>query len=177
MLAKLNIFEIRRDALSVLKNKRTFSFTLLYYLTPLLIAVLLYKIDFQLSDNMASAVISGISLFSGFMFSLLFIITSNYSNRKNKLDISQEENLRYLNHYKSFSNNLISLISYSIIKALIVIALIIVLNSSSDFLNSYKEFASKVVLGVLFIIIFQYFLMVIWILKNMYSMLFEDINR
>lgn len=178
MLNKLNILEIRRDALYVLKlNTNKYEFLTIYYCIPISIAFILHYINYDIETRLFRNLISGISLFAGMLFSIIFIVSKNYNERKRDLQSKNEEDLQYLNRYKKFSNNIISLISFVVIKAILIIVLLIISDAYKHFLDDEVNFQLRLIWDVFVIIIIQFLLYIIVILKEMYAMQYDDINR
>ena len=101
MLSKLNIFEIRKDALIAVKdNANIFSFWLVYYILPIIIASFLHYIKYDVDTKLFGNLISGISLFAGLLFSIIFIVSNNLNTRREQLQTKNEEDIRYIETYK-----------------------------------------------------------------------------
>jgi len=178
MLKKLNILEIRGDAIRALKaNTNKYEFLVIYYFFPVLIAILFHYFKIDIETRIFRNLIGGISLFSGMLFSIIFVVSKNFNTRKEQLNTKDEDDLIYLNQYKKFSNNLISLISYLIIKAIIIIIILILSDGYKHHLNDTVNFNLRAMWDVFIILIFHYLLYVIVILKEMYIMQYDDINR
>lgn len=118
------------------------------------------------------------------MFTLLFIVTSNYKTRKSQIPAKEEEDIKYLDRYYTFTRNVVSLISYSIIKAGIVIILTIIYVSlyPKDSIFLYIKDINipiyiLIINSLIIIQLLQFLIIIIIILKEMYAMLYDDINK
>lgn len=169
------LWQIVKDGNRVIKKElKSTRYLIYFWICPILLAFWLFKLNINFT-KVASDVIGGIGLFAGLMFTLLFIITDNYNKKKEKLKgQSHQAAISHLATYKEFANNTISLISYSIIIAGLVIATTVV--SSSIIEIDYKSI--DIVLQLLLsIFLFQFVVTIILILNAMYTMLWDDINN
>ncbi len=177
-LQNLNIFEIRNDAIKAISDRdgKIWVF-IFYYGLPILVSYILFKYNYRLNKEVSGNLISGISLLSGLMFSLLVVITNNYSRRRSKLNHKEDEHVRYLENYKSFSNNLIAVISYVVVKSIVIIVFLVFANSYYEYIDQKIDIVFKLSWSVIYILLIQYVIFVLYIIKNMYAMLYDDINQ
>ena len=127
MFSKFNIVEVITDGLKLLSGKhKFFPFVLFYFLLPAIIAVGFVLVNISIDNDIISNIISSLSLFSGLLFSVIFILTGNYATRKTLLSSStmEEEVKKYLDRYKEFTNNTSTLILFSLILAILTIVLL-----------------------------------------------------
>lgn len=179
MISKLNILEIRNDAIRILqKDSSVFSFYLIYYVIPILIASgVVFWLSITINTSLFGNLNAGISLFSGLLFSIIFIVSNNYKERRISHNSPDDENIRYLERYYEFSTTLISLISYTIIKALYIIVFTVVISLYSEHIKGSIDVPVKILWSLLIVFLYQFLLYVIIILKEIYSMQYEEINR
>lgn len=178
MINKLNIFEIRKDAIRALRrDTKLYQFIFIYYLVPISIAVLLHYFKYDIETRMFRNLIGGISLFAGLLFSIIFIVGKNYSTRKEKYNTGNEEDLQYLKTYKLFANNLVSLVSYLIIKAILIVSILIISDAYKNFLDEQVNFYLRLMWDFFVLLIIQFVLLLFVILVEIYKMQYDEINR
>jgi len=178
MLDKLNILEIRKDAISsIQKGSSKLSFILVYYGIPLVCAVAIHLVNYDVNTDLFGNLISGISLFAALLFSIIFVVSNNLNSRKNQYKSNDEENIRYLSNYKNFANSLVSLISYTIVKAIMIVVILIISDAYFDYLNEKSNLLLKIIWDILIVLLVQFLLYIIIILREMYVMQYEDINK
>lgn len=186
MFSKIDIFEIRKDAVkSMRKDSNIFSFLLIYYIFPAFASVIIFITNYKINTALFGNLLSGISLFSGMLFSIIFIVSNNFNTRKEKIDSKEEENKSYIDRYKTFANELTSLISYTVVKALVIIVLLIISDAANNYVDntgsSYFDDSFLLLLkfigAILIFLLYQFLLYIVVILKEMYVMQFDDINR
>ena len=178
MLSKLNIFEIRKDALIAVKdNANIFSFWLVYYILPIIIASFLHYIKYDVDTKLFGNLISGISLFAGLLFSIIFIVSNNLNTRREQLQTKNEEDIRYIETYKKFAKNIVSLISYTVVKAIFIIIILIISDAVYSYLDKEVNLFLRILWDVLVVFLYQFIFYIILILKEMYSMQYEDISK
>lgn len=191
MWTKIKIWEIRKDAINslqkdyngnVVKNKFVTAFY--FYITPLIISVILLIIGVTITNDIANYFITGISIFAGLFFNLLLVVSDKLNIRKRLLDTDPNEETRnYVIRYRHFSEQLISQISYSIV---ISISLIILM-----FMTHFKTWLPKtdhcsiiiiykslkyILNGLIFYHGMQFIIMLFVILSSMYVMLLDDLK-
>lgn len=179
MIDKINILEIRNDAIDILKkDSSSWSFYFVYYVFPIIISlIIIFCLSININTDLFRNLIAGISLFSGLLFSIIFIVSNNYKDRKVSYNSKDEENKRYLKAYYDFSTNLISLISYSIIKALYIIVITVVISIYYEYVELKTDNIIRFFWTLLLVFLYQFLLYVIIILKEIYTMQYEEINR
>jgi hypothetical protein len=181
MIHNFNIIDVIRDGYkSIRGDSRLLVFILIYLLLPLLFGGYMSIMDYRISGNVTSDILGGIGLFAGLMFTLLFVVTSNYKNRKEQLSGSNEdENVNYIKRYHSFTEDAVSLISFSIVKAGMVIIITIVYVSVLPE-NAGEQGCSlliRILNGILIMQLLQFLMIIVRILKEMYAMLYDDISK
>lgn len=177
LLHNLNIIEIRKDALKSMMEGKKWIFIVIYYMIPIVVSGVLIKYSYYIGNGVLGNLISGICLLSGLMFSLLFVITNNFNSRKSQIVSKDEEDIRYIENYRNFANKLISIISYFVVKSIIIILLLIIESSYYDYLNEKINILYKAIWFLSYLLFYQYIIQLIYILKNMYAMLYDDVNR
>lgn len=178
MLSKLNVLEIRKDALVAVKdNASQFSFIAIYYIIPILIASTLHLIKYDVDTRLFGNLISGISLFAGLLFSIIFIVSNNLNTRREKLQTKNEEDIRYVETYKKFAKNIVSLISYTVVKSIFIIIILIISDAVYSYLDNEVSLFLRLLWDVLIIFLYHFIFYIILILKEMYSMQYEDISK
>lgn len=177
MLNKLNIFEIYKDGINAIKgDSKYIYFIFIYYIFPIMCGFCLSYYKYIIAKNISSDIIGGIGLFAGLMFTLLFIVTNNYKTRKSQILSKEEEDIKYLERYLNFTRTLVSLISYSIIKAGLIIILTITYVSLHTKGNNIS-IDIQIINGLIIIQLLQFLIIIVIILKEMYAMLYDDINK
>ena len=124
MFSRLNIFEIVKDGLKVIKGEtKSLPFIIFYLAFPLFISCVVVYLNFGINNDIVSNIISSISLLSGLLFSVIFILIGNYLSRKKEFLSSeiQDEKQRYLGRYRQFTGDLTTLILFSIVVAIFTI--------------------------------------------------------
>ncbi|MDR2084887.1 MAG: hypothetical protein LBP67_07825 [Bacteroidales bacterium] len=180
MLKRLNIFEICKDGINAIQGEsKRITFFLIYWLIPIIFAIILCHFDCFISKGISSDIIGGIGLFAGLMFTLLFVVTNSYRTRKEQLSKDEsDENKSYLTRYNTFAENIVSLISYSIVKAgLIIVFTLAYISLLTYECNNLSVIFSKICNGLLIIQLIQFAIIITMILKEMYAMLYDDINK
>lgn len=152
-----------------------------------------YFFNITIDDVFVSNVISSISIFSGLLFSVIFILLENYNKRKDKIGNNPpEELIRYVKRYKDFTSKISTIILFSIVVAMISIIILLLIifilkiklsNINYEFIFSYKNQLiqlKKILLCILQTIcitfLYNYFLIVINLIKEIYAIVFDSIN-
>lgn len=192
MWNKIRILEIRKEAFESLKyiddnaSEKSNIYMLYMYILPLVASALLLLIGIFITDDIATYLITSISIFAGLFFSLLFIVTERYNSKKEQLRSNEnEEVLNYLIRYKNFSKFLIRQISYTIVLAIVLILLMALIYFSPQVpqLNLFgygemiRTICKYIFNGVIYYFGCQFLIFIIVILGNTYVMLSDDINN
>ncbi len=200
MFSKFNLLELLTDGFSDIRiGKSKFVSLIIHLLIPLLLAVTCIKFNIRFDNDIISSIISSISIFSGLLFSVIFILLQNYSARRKtnrgKLD---EEVINYLERYKNFTRQVSTLILFSIAIALksIVLLLIYMLVFKAKFADesslfqliheqllffydgntSSKNLLLNTIQIISSILLFNYLLTIFVLVKEVYAMIYDDIN-
>lgn len=194
MWNKIRILEIRKGAFESLsykddnaneKNKSNI-YILYLYVLPIVVSALLLLIGIFITDNIATYLITSISIFAGLFFGLLFIVTERYNSKKAQLQSDENEEVRnYLIRYKNFSKFLIRQISYTIVLAIVLIFLMALIYFSPQVprldLWGHGELVRTICKycfnGIIYYWGCQFLIFIIVILGNTYVMLSDDINN
>lgn len=191
MWSKIRILEIRNNAFESLKYKddnareKSKIYMLYMYILPLLVSALLLVTGIFITNDIATYLITSISIFAGLFFGLLFIVTERYNAKKEQLKANENEEVKnYLIRYKNFSKFLIRQISYTIVLALFLIMLMALIYFSPQVPRfdlcglgeSFRTICKYVLNGVVYFWGCQFLIFIIVILGNTYVMLSEDIN-
>lgn len=179
MFNPINIFDIIIDGHRAISGGSRIFAICIYWITPIIIASILWYFGYYIPSNITSDVISGIGLFAGLMFTLLFVVTTNYKNRKQQLENdSNEETKNYIRRYHTFTESAVALISYSIVKAGIIIFFTIVYNALDSIINnSGHDWVIFLMSAFLEIFWIQFIIVITRILREMYVMLYDDIEK
>lgn len=150
---------------------------------PVVISFGLYFLtNFQSKlPEFSSDILSGLSIFSGLLFSLIVVIVDKAKTRKATLLSSEnEEEKNYLTKYLLYSEQLVTQISLSIIYAFIVILLLILSLIRLENLNIPIEIMTIMSsIGIFLITYFsiQFFFLILLIISGMYSIFINDIDN
>ncbi len=192
MWTKIRILEIRKEAFESLKYKddnareESKTYVLYMYVLPLLVCALLLVAGIFITNDIATYLITSISIFAGLFFGLLFIVTERYNAKKEQLkDDKNEEARNYLIRYRNFSKFLIRQISYTIVLAIVLFSLMALIYFSPQVpqlnLWGYGELVRTICKYIFNGIIYywgcQFLIFIIVILGNTYVMLSDDINN
>lgn len=197
---KIRLSKIRDDAKNSLyrdfngriKNKSTVRVYL--YGIPIFTTLILLILGVFIEKDIASYLITGISIFAGLFFGLLFIVNEKYNSRKDNLSNNRnEETINYLKRYKIFASQLMSQISYTIVLSIGIILLssIVYFSGNININESIVEFISPKMIniatvslnllkyflnGAIFYLSIQLVLFIIVILSSTYVMLLDDLD-
>jgi len=100
-----------------------------------------YFFNITIDDVFVSNVISSISIFSGLLFSVIFILLENYNKRKDKIGNNPPEELvRYVKRYKDFTSKISTIILFSSSDTLLIVKYLLLtsLHFKPSNLNSLK---------------------------------------
>lgn len=162
-----------------------FKLLLLYYGMPIILSLILVGLKQFLTENSITFFITGISIFAGLFFNLLIVVSDKMEKRKALFLSKYEATSKYANDYKIFSERLISSISYAIILSIFLIGLMFFSQLNYRVLNKFfvKEFVtsfeilSKYSLNFIsYFIGFQFIILLLHILTELYDMLIHDMN-
>ena len=195
MLHKFNVLELIRDGFIEIKVCLNLYCNLFFhFILPLTISFVFIFFNVSLDNDIISNIIGSISIFSGLLFSVIFVVTENYSKRKNDLSNNfNEEAKKYLKRYKEFSKHISTLILFSILIAMFSIVLLLLflfiskasiygldINGKIFELLKNTEITKELILQTLQVLIliflFNYLLTIINLIKEVYAMLFDNIN-
>jgi uncharacterized membrane protein (DUF485 family) len=120
---------IKKTILYIAEEKSNLHVLLFFFCFPFLIATLPLFFNFQLNEESESGnIISGLSLFIGFFFSLIFVISDRVQLKKDELTKLAEIDLSRkarLNEYIDFGQKLVGTITSTVYISLILIVLIL----------------------------------------------------
>lgn len=162
--------EIIKTALSFLSESKGW-----FYVFPGMVAigVFLLTIFIDNSLNLLVDVVGPIGIFSALMFSVIFIVVEHFLKRKEKYTTNDEENVDYLKRYHDFTRDTVAVISFSIFLAGFIIMLVIIAQHIT--FDSKWYLASKNMVFTFFLL--QYFAIIIIVVKQMYVMLIDDMEK
>lgn len=155
---------------------------LIFDFLPVVISFFLFfYTNFQsMLPQFSSDILSGLSLFSGLLFSLIVVIVDKAKTRKaNLLASSNEEEKNYLSKYLIYSEQLVTQISLSILYAFIVIFLLIFIRISLTNFNITHEFSTVLsTIGIILITYFsiQFLILILIIISGMFSIFINEIH-
>lgn len=189
MLRKLHIWEIIKNGHKSLyheidgyKGNVIVKF-LLFDLSPLIVSlffVFFSNFHYKL-EEFSSDILSGLSLFSGLLFSLIVVIVDKAKARKGSLLSSKnEEEKNYLSKYLLYSEQLITQISLSIIYSFSIIILLVLTQIQIENIPIpiniilFLYFA-----GITLITYFsiQFFILILIIISGMYSVFINELDN
>ena len=119
------------------------------------------------------------SIFAGLLFSLIIVIVDKAKKIKDKPRGNNEGEFYYVSRYLRFSKQLITKISFAIIIALIVIIFGILgeINFGLTFIpEGISKFKNHIISFIICYFSTQFFLLVIHIISEMYSVFLEEIK-
>ena len=196
MLHKFNVLELIRDGFIEIKVCLNLYCNLFFhFILPLTISFVFAFFSIKFDNDIISNIIGSISIFSGLLFSVIFVVTENYSKRKADLSNNfNEEAKSYLKRYKDFSKHISTLILFSILIAMCSIIFLllflfvtkasmngIIINEGLfKFFENYKievkENILMVIQTLILIFLFNYLLTVVALIKEIYAVLFDNVN-
>jgi hypothetical protein len=162
-----------------------FKLNLFYYGIPFIFSSLLISLNQLLNESSITYFITGISIFAGLFFNLLIVISDKMEKRKKLLYSNYEPTNKYAKDYKNFSERLIASISYAIILSIIVIGLMFFtqlnfVRLEKYFIKEYVEYLNKISDYFFnfssYFIGFQFLILLLHILTDIYDMLIHDMN-
>ncbi len=162
-----------------------FKLNLFYYGIPFLLSTILICLNQLLNENSITYFITGISIFAGLFFNLLIVVSDKMEKRKKLLNSTYEPTHRYAKDYKVFSERLIASISYAIVLSVLLIGLMFFtqlnfLPLEKYFIKEFVDYLSKSSIYFFnfasYFIGFQFILILLHILTDIYDMLIHDMN-
>lgn len=158
---------------------------LFYYGIPFIFSSLLISLNQLLNESSITYFITGISIFAGLFFNLLIVVSDKMEKRKKLLYSNYEPTNKYAKDYKIFSERLIASISYAIILSIVVIGLMFFtqlnyVRLEKYFIKEYVEYLNTVSDYFFnfssYFIGFQFLILLLHILTDIYDMLIHDMN-
>lgn len=198
MLSETNLFLIIKDANKslftsidgVIEKKDKAIKLYIFDLLPTIISILIVISNGILNESLTNILITGLSIFSGLFFSLIFVVTEKAKEiRKEYTESTDDELINFKIRYLNFSKQLIAQISYSILIALMIILLAFLtkIELSSDLIRLPDYFQNGLALSkliipkllylILYILLIRFLIVFVIILSSMYSMFLEQINN
>jgi hypothetical protein len=198
MLSETNLFLIIKDANKslftsidgVIEKKDKAIKLYIFDLLPIIISILIVTSNGILNESLTNILITGLSIFSGLFFSLIFVVTEKAKEiRKEYTESTDDELINFKIRYLNFSKQLIAQISYSILIALMIILLAFLtkIELSSDLIRLPNYFQNGLALSkliipkllyfILYILLIRFLIVFVIILSSMYSMFLEQINN
>lgn len=164
------MLEIIKTALKFLAKSKGW-----FYVFPGFVAVVMFLLTLFVDNtlDLLVDVVGPIGIFSALMFSVIFIVVEHFLKRKEKFATENEEDIDYLQRYHDFTRDTVAVISFSIFLAGFIILLVIVAQHIHCDLKWYL--ASKNLVFSYFIL--QYFAIIIIVVKQMYAMLIDDMEK
>lgn len=199
MVTKFSLLELLQDGFSEIRVSSNLYYAIfLHFVFPIFLSLIFIFLNITFDNDIISNIISSISIFSGLLFSVIFIVTENYSKRKQCMKgDSNEEAKSYIERYKDFTKHITTLILFSVAVAIISIVFLLlylfIAKANLEGIQSCKEFIEilhqesidyqklkNIVLIILqmlsFIFLFNYLLIIIVLIKEVYAMIFDSIN-
>jgi hypothetical protein len=156
-----------------------------FVLVPIVISVAPLFLDFTISDDGISGnIISGLSLFIGFFFSLIFVISDRVQFKKDEILNRENEvapdrsRIAKLNAYIKFGQQLVGTVSTTVYISLVLIILILLselrikIELFPEFNTWYLTFIQSINLYLGTILLY----LIIHILKDMYDFFYGQIG-
>ncbi len=162
-----------------------FKLNLFYYGIPFIFSSLLISLNQLLNESSITYFITGISIFAGLFFNLLIVVSDKMEKRKKLLYSNYEPTNKYAKDYKIFSERLIASISYAIILSIVVIGLMFFtqlnyIRLEKYFIKEYVEYLNTISDYFFnfssYFIGFQFLILLLHILTDIYDMLIHDMN-
>lgn len=146
-----------------------------YYVFPGLVALVVFALTIFVDNDLDLLidVIGPIGIFSALMFSVIFIVVEHFLKRKERYATENEEDVDYLMRYHDFTRDTVAVISFSIFLAGFIILMVIVAQHIP--FTSKWYMASKNAVFSFFLL--QYFAIIIIVVKQMYAMLIDDMEK
>lgn len=176
-----SLYYDNRDKLISSKLKLNF----FYYGIPFTLSLILICLNQLLNENSITYFITGISIFAGLFFNLLIVVSDKMEKRKKLLYSNYEPTSKYAKDYKIFSERLIASISYAIILSIVIIGLMFFtqlnyIRLEKYFIKEYVEYLNKISDYFFnfwsYFIGFQFIILLLHILTDIYDMLIHDMN-
>lgn len=176
-----SLYYDNRDKLKATK----FKLNLFYYGIPFLLSAILIGLNQLLNESSITYFITGISIFAGLFFNLLIVVSDKMGKRKKFLLSNYEPTHKYAKDYKIFSERLIASISYAIVLSIIIIGLMFFtqldyVRLEKYFIKEYVEYLNKIsdyfFNFTSYFIGFQFIILLLHILTDIYDMLIHDMN-
>jgi|SRR5690554_2902080 len=189
MIGKFHIIEIIKDGHRSLYTdidgyvRSKLSKILMFDILPLLIALLMVFLSnfSEKLSSFSSDILTGISIFSGLLFSVIIVIVDKAKVRKAEMIDNKNDEIKiHLSKYLLFSEQLVSQISLAIFTSfLVIISLISSLISIQNIDIPVFIIESLSFLGVVSIIYFsiQFFILLLVIISGMYSIFVSEISN
>ncbi|WP_343635235.1 hypothetical protein [Fluviicola sp.] len=177
---------IKDTVCHVAKEKSRGHVIIFFVLIPLVISTLPLYLTFSLADDGISGnIISGLSLFIGFFFSLIFVISDRVQFKKDEI-LNRESDgtpdrsrIAKLNAYIDFGKQLVGTISSTVYISLGLIILILLseLRLESTFLPDFNKWYLLIIqtVGLYLGSILLY--LIVTILKEMYDFFYGQISE
>lgn len=164
------MYEIIIKALSQLKGSSG-----LFYVFPTLLAIAVgvYTMFCDPFLDLFGDVAGPIGVFSALMFSVIFIVVDHFLKRKKNFSSTSDEDKRYIGNYKDFTHKIVVLISFSIFLSGWIIFLVFLL-PRIDFTNVWWQSIRN---SFFTFFLLQYVALVVIVVKDMYAMLIDDIEK
>lgn len=186
MWYKIKIYDIVKDGINSLiydldGKKRILSFYLWCILIPLGLGIFCFFQEIVIAREFANYAITTISIFTALVFGILFIGPDKFSARVEMFGNNKDEEVvNYLIRYKNFTKQFIAQISFIIISILLIILLALVLYLPA-FEAQYIDITAqiwwvKLISTLIFILGYLFFVLLLVLLSNIYTMMNDDIN-
>ena len=168
MFSKINVTEIVKDHLDTLRDYATGKIMIgdiiIFFIFPLLAALfVVFILQFLLTDAAANVLVTSLSVFSALLFNLLLLI----------YDIirKEERHQKPKNKMPKFLKEIYSNISFSILIAVICIAILLLtfLDISNQYFNHFLSFTVYFLVSLFILTLFM-------ILKRIHVLLKKEID-
>jgi hypothetical protein len=171
---------IKNTILHIAREKTNLHVIIFFFCFPILIATIPLLMNFQLNEKAESGnIISGLSLFIGFFFSLIFVISDRVQLKKDELTKVVEIDLSRiakLNEYIYFGQKLVGTITSTVYISLILIVLILLSEVSFNINWITNQNIAKVFQTINLYLGTILLYLIVFILNEMYDFFYGQIG-
>ncbi|MBD3627577.1 hypothetical protein [Cyclobacterium sp.] len=144
-------------------------FYLLFYILPILLAIVVWINNIYLTD-MEGYLGTGIAIFTGLFFSLLLTIGSKIKAEKENVNVDQFALEKYKNNMRQISHIVLYVI-------LLGIFIFIIMLANSIFTIEYSNVLAKLLTSIAIFLLVQFIVALFFILQRFYFLVFDEINN
>lgn len=171
MFEKINFFKIIQDHFSTLKEHDTGQYSIadivIFFLVPAIAAVALSYFNIFLSSDLATVLLTVMSILTGLMFNLI-VLMYEVITKSTKEHGKEGKNDRLK---LSFLREVYSNISFSIFVSIIMLCLLLIF-----FMVKENTFAMAIMSGLIFGLLFIFVLTLLMILKRIHVLISKEFD-